>query len=65
MGKIPMESSSGDLGARASEDALKTTPKMSDAFGSSHMPDLGKAMGYMKKNDCRMGKTMGGKMDKD
>lgn len=64
MGKVPFESSTGDLGTKAAEDSLKGTPAgkkptIADAFGATHMPDMGKAMGYMSKNDCR-GKGMGG-----
>lgn len=51
MGKIPMESSSGDLGAKAAEDALKTTPAGKGSQG--HMPNLGMAVNYMNKNDIR------------
>lgn len=55
-----MQSSSGDLGTRASEKALTKTsagkkPSMSDAFGS-HVPDMGKASSYLSKmkstKDC-------------
>lgn len=52
MEKIPMQSSSGDLGTRASEKSLQSTsagkaPTMAQAF-NSHVPDIGKAVSHLK-----------------